>query len=234
MADRSRLSTVAFRSRGGTAPCVTASASPSAIAVLPTPGSPTRQALFFRRRTSTAVSRRSSSLRPMTGSISPASARSFRLTQNSSRMLPSPLAPVDLPPAATSSGADFAASFRPSTRASASMPRLISTANAELSGEHARAPTSRSSEPMPARPSFSASFMLQSKAFLAVPVKGSVSPPFFPSLGLSLPPNRPPRPPPFPPPDGSRLPLPGSATTAARTGSTLSPLLRSTLSAVSG
>ena len=46
-------------------------ASPSTIAVLPTPGSPISTGLFFVRRDSTWMMRRISSSRPMTGSILP-------------------------------------------------------------------------------------------------------------------------------------------------------------------
>src|ERR1700674_2235055 len=44
-------------------------ASPSAIAVLPTPASPTRRGLFLRRRQSTWITLSSSCSRPMSGSI---------------------------------------------------------------------------------------------------------------------------------------------------------------------
>jgi hypothetical protein len=47
------------------------SASPSAIAVLPTPGSPISTGLFFVRRLSTCMHRRISSSRPITGSSLP-------------------------------------------------------------------------------------------------------------------------------------------------------------------
>ena len=57
-------------------------ARPSAIAVLPTPGSPMRTGLFFVRRLSTWTTRRISSSRPMTGSSSPRAARSVRSMPN--------------------------------------------------------------------------------------------------------------------------------------------------------
>ena len=53
-------------------------ASPSAIAVLPTPGSPMSTGLFFVRRDSTCMTRRISSSRPMTGSSLPFRAASVR------------------------------------------------------------------------------------------------------------------------------------------------------------
>ena len=53
-------------------------ARPSAMAVLPTPGSPMRTGLFFVRRDRTWTTRRISSSRPMTGSSLPDRAKSVR------------------------------------------------------------------------------------------------------------------------------------------------------------
>ena len=53
-------------------------ASPSTMAVLPTPGSPMRTGLFLVRRERTWMTRRISSSRPMTGSSLPWRARSVR------------------------------------------------------------------------------------------------------------------------------------------------------------
>src|SRR6267142_817741 len=53
-------------------------ARPSAIAVLPTPDSPTRIGLFLRRRASTWITRSISVSRPTSGSSLPAAARSVR------------------------------------------------------------------------------------------------------------------------------------------------------------
>src|SRR5512143_442967 len=53
-------------------------ASPSAMAVLPTPASPTSRGLFLRRRHSVWITRSSSWSRPMRGSILPASACALR------------------------------------------------------------------------------------------------------------------------------------------------------------
>src|SRR5436305_730448 len=58
----------------GTSPATIRCASPSAIAVLPTPGSPIRTGLFLVRRERTWITRRISSSRPMTGSSLPCSA----------------------------------------------------------------------------------------------------------------------------------------------------------------
>ena len=54
----------------GTAPAATRAASPSTIAVFPTPGSPIRQGLFLPRRLRIWIIRCSSSLRPISGSSS--------------------------------------------------------------------------------------------------------------------------------------------------------------------
>ncbi len=64
------------------------SAKPSAIAVLPTPASPTKSGLFLRRRQSTRMVRSSSSSRPISGSMLPSAARSSRLIVKSARAGP--------------------------------------------------------------------------------------------------------------------------------------------------
>jgi hypothetical protein len=58
-------------SPSGTSPRTIRCASPSTIAVLPTPGSPISTGLFFVRRLSTWMTRRISSSRPITGSSLP-------------------------------------------------------------------------------------------------------------------------------------------------------------------
>ncbi len=58
-----------FLRPSGTSPRMIRCASPSTIAVLPTPGSPMSTGLFFVRRERTWMTRRISSSRPMTGSI---------------------------------------------------------------------------------------------------------------------------------------------------------------------
>jgi hypothetical protein len=65
-----RSSCMSLRSRrlSGTSPAAMRRAMPSAIAVLPTPGSPIRTGLFLVRRESTWMARRISSSRPITGS----------------------------------------------------------------------------------------------------------------------------------------------------------------------
>ena len=62
----------------GTSPSTMRLARPSTTAVLPTPGSPMRTGLFFVRRERTWMVRRTSSSRPMTGSIFPSRARAVR------------------------------------------------------------------------------------------------------------------------------------------------------------
>ena len=72
--DSTRLS---FRV-SGTSPLTMRWASPSTIAVLPTPGSPISTGLFLVRRCRIWIVRRISSSRPMTGSSLPSRARSVR------------------------------------------------------------------------------------------------------------------------------------------------------------
>mmetsp|Transcript_20078 Transcript_20078/g.36442 ORF Transcript_20078/g.36442 Transcript_20078/m.36442 type:complete len:220 (-) Transcript_20078:313-972(-) len=61
-------------SDSGTSPSKILRASPSTIAVLPVPGSPTKQGLFFVRLLKICTMRRISSSRPITGSSFPSSA----------------------------------------------------------------------------------------------------------------------------------------------------------------
>mmetsp|Transcript_48012 Transcript_48012/g.86845 ORF Transcript_48012/g.86845 Transcript_48012/m.86845 type:complete len:298 (-) Transcript_48012:582-1475(-) len=75
-------STVVFCSRGGTLPSAISIASPSAMAVLPTPGSPIKTGLFLRRRTRICIARFTSSPRPMRGSNSPSRAFWVRSTEH--------------------------------------------------------------------------------------------------------------------------------------------------------
>ncbi len=67
-----------FLSPSGTSPLTMRCASPSTIAVLPTPGSPISTGLFLVRRCSTWMVRRISSSRPITGSSLPDEARAVR------------------------------------------------------------------------------------------------------------------------------------------------------------
>ena len=63
----------------GTSPRTIRCASPSAMAVLPVPGSPIRIGLFLVRRLRICNTRLISSSRPITGSSFPLRARSFKL-----------------------------------------------------------------------------------------------------------------------------------------------------------
>ncbi len=77
-APRSREMTFLSLSVSGTSPRTMRWARPSAMAVLPTPGSPIRTGLFLVRRDRTWMTRRISSSRPMTGSSLPARASAVR------------------------------------------------------------------------------------------------------------------------------------------------------------
>jgi len=76
----SSISSETSRNCGGTSPRARRSAKPSTTAVLPTPASPVRIGLFWRRRIRMSTIWRISSSRPATGSISPWRARSVRST----------------------------------------------------------------------------------------------------------------------------------------------------------
>ena len=77
-APMSRAMTLRSFRLSGTSPETIRCASPSTIAVLPTPGSPIRTGLFLVRRERTCTTRRISASRPMTGSIFPLRASSTR------------------------------------------------------------------------------------------------------------------------------------------------------------
>ena len=81
----SSATTRLLRRPSGTSPSTMRRASPSTMAVLPTPGSPMSTGLFFVRRDSTWMTRRISSSRPMTGSSLPLRASSVRSRPNRSR-----------------------------------------------------------------------------------------------------------------------------------------------------
>ncbi len=74
----SSTSTRLFFRLSGTSPLTMRCASPSTIAVLPTPGSPISTGLFLVRRCRIWIARRISSSRPITGSSLPMRARSVR------------------------------------------------------------------------------------------------------------------------------------------------------------
>ncbi len=62
----------------GTSRRIILKANPSAMAVLPTPGSPIKTGLFFVRRERTCITRRISSSRPTTGSSFPSVAKAVK------------------------------------------------------------------------------------------------------------------------------------------------------------
>ena len=78
IAPKSREITRLFLRISGTSPEMMRCASPSTMAVLPTPGSPISTGLFLVRRESTCTTRRISSSRPITGSSFPFRACSVR------------------------------------------------------------------------------------------------------------------------------------------------------------
>ena len=135
---RSRDMTLFPARRSGTSLLTILAASPSAIAVLPTPGSPMRTGLFFVLLTRICMTREISSSRPITGSIRPSFASAVRSLQYLSRTfvllpsLPLPLAPrfpvcllrrvEDSPPKnlATGSSSSPSSSFSSSSRSSSS------------------------------------------------------------------------------------------------------------------
>ena len=95
MPERSRERMRLSSKSSGTSPIAIFRARPSAMAVLPTPGSPMRQGLFFVRRERIWMTRWISSSRPTTGSSLPFRASAVRSRVNSRRVFPLPLAPPE-------------------------------------------------------------------------------------------------------------------------------------------
>ena len=83
---KSRVQTCLPRRMSGTLPEAMSWASPSTMAVLPTPGSPRMSGLFFWRRARTCMTRSISRSRPMTGSSLPSAATLVRLRPYCSSM----------------------------------------------------------------------------------------------------------------------------------------------------
>ncbi len=79
---RSSVRTITSRKAGGTSPSAMRSAKPSTTAVLPTPASPVRIGLFWRRRVRMSTTWRISLSRPRIGSILPARALAVRSIVN--------------------------------------------------------------------------------------------------------------------------------------------------------
>mmetsp|Transcript_51949 Transcript_51949/g.103111 ORF Transcript_51949/g.103111 Transcript_51949/m.103111 type:complete len:234 (-) Transcript_51949:699-1400(-) len=82
---KSKLRTRQSSSRLGASPLTMRCAIPSAMAVLPTPGSPIKQGLDLRRRTKTCNALATSSVRPATGSSLPSLASAVKSVQHSLR-----------------------------------------------------------------------------------------------------------------------------------------------------
>ena len=86
-APKSRANNSAFLRISGTVPATILSAKPSAIAVLPTPASPTRIGLFFFLLHKTCTTLVISAALPITGSILPSFALSNKLIEYFARKL---------------------------------------------------------------------------------------------------------------------------------------------------
>jgi len=82
---RSRVMSSLSRRISGTSPATIRWASPSTMAVFPTPASPSSTGLFLRRRQSTWMTRSISTARPMIGSSFPRRASSVRFLPNAFR-----------------------------------------------------------------------------------------------------------------------------------------------------
>mmetsp|Transcript_38609 Transcript_38609/g.123753 ORF Transcript_38609/g.123753 Transcript_38609/m.123753 type:complete len:402 (-) Transcript_38609:500-1705(-) len=95
-ADNSKECNLLFRRRGGTLPSTILKASPSAIAVFPTPGSPTRHGLDLRRRTKIWMMRSNWGSRPTQESSLPSEAKKVRSWPQLSRV--AIVDPPDEPP----------------------------------------------------------------------------------------------------------------------------------------
>ena len=125
--DNTRL----FFKPSGTSPFTIRCAKPSAIAVLPTPGSPINTGLFLVRRCNTWITRRISSSRPITGSSLPTSARSVRskvYLANASRCSSAPWSFTLSPPRITSIASSTSLRDPPALRNNCPKRPLSSTA----------------------------------------------------------------------------------------------------------
>ena len=145
----SSASTRCFFRLSGTSPRSMAWASPSTIAVLPTPGSPMSTGLFFLRRESTSIMRSISASRPMVGSSLPWLASCVRSRQkwSSAGVLDfrSPLVPVlagsvteaavDVPPAGMSVPSSLSVTVRAPSRPIPASPRTLAARALVLSEE---------------------------------------------------------------------------------------------------
>jgi hypothetical protein len=128
------------RSGSGTSPSAMRRANPSTTAVFPTPASPTRMGLFWRRRVRMSTTCRTSKSRPSTGSIFPARALAVRSTVYWSRCGVRP-PPRPTPPPGM--GAPSAAESRLPSSACASTPEAVMAANSLRSTSTATLANSR-------------------------------------------------------------------------------------------
>mmetsp|Transcript_3962 Transcript_3962/g.11027 ORF Transcript_3962/g.11027 Transcript_3962/m.11027 type:complete len:419 (+) Transcript_3962:1448-2704(+) len=164
--------------------CTTHCARPSATAVLPTPGSPSRMGLFLVRRARIWMTRATSSSRPITGSRRPSRASAHRSRQNSSRTpcccslplapapAPAPLFPPPRPGAEPSPTLCFLSLRSASSRrASASTLSACSTRGTSEAGAATSAST-RCSGAMKLCPSWLDSCSAASKACFAAMLNG--------------------------------------------------------------
>mmetsp|Transcript_58007 Transcript_58007/g.135771 ORF Transcript_58007/g.135771 Transcript_58007/m.135771 type:complete len:210 (-) Transcript_58007:261-890(-) len=138
-------------------------ARPSTTAVFPTPGGPTRQALFLRLRSRIWMIRSISSCRPTTGSSKPSNAICVRSVATSSSVMSDSLdssAPTAASCRSGAPGAD-AASETASRRALPESPRPASILApplwASLSSPRARSSCSQPTSVLPTVPSFAVS-----------------------------------------------------------------------------
>ena len=110
-APMSKLYTSAFANGFGALPLTMSQAKPSAIDVLPTPGSPTNNGLFLRRRHRICAARSISFSRPIKGSVLPFCASTFKLVVYSSKG-PALLELVDSPSRSSISSSTCTSSLR--------------------------------------------------------------------------------------------------------------------------
>ena len=101
---KSKVRSAMFCNALGTSPCAMRCAKPSTTAVLPTPASPVRMGLFWRRRVRISIHWRISSSRPSTGSILPVLALAVKSMVYLSSV---GVLLLEMPPALASPGADW-------------------------------------------------------------------------------------------------------------------------------
>ena len=138
----SRAITRRSRRLSGTSPSTIRCASPSTIAVLPTPGSPISTGLFLVRRERTWITRRISSSRPITGSSLPCSASAVRSRPNCSSGSSCSSSATGIP-----CGPMFCSISAPLASGAAALRRGVASAPAQRASSPAAPPS-----PAPPRP----------------------------------------------------------------------------------